>query len=302
MLVGWCAGVPTGACVYRSTDRCACGGSGGTPQELVGTYTATISASGQPKSRSSLILKANGTFDFPDIRSRNGKFYVSGSWTASSVVVTLTCSSGLLCSSAHALAFRLRNSVGTSTRHRDRGRFGSDVLAGSGAGTQSVSREVDSTHPATGFLRHRIAPNCRNHSRMIRRMRLTSAWLVVRNLDRSTEFYGQLLGLRPTMTTSEATLLSAENGDHLALRVIEHAKRSIPALGVQSLVWTAKDREDLDRCRQLLERLDALVSTWNEDDITVVEGRDPDGLPVIVTFPAGPGRNWAEIPRRIFSY
>ena len=135
-------------------------------------------------------------------------------------------------------------------------------------------------------------------------MRLTSAWLVVRNLDRATEFYGQLLGLEPTLTTGEATLLTFKDGEQggLVLRVIEHAKRSIPALGVQGLVWAARDREDLDRCRELLERLEAFVSTWNEDDITVVEGRDPDGLPVIVAFPAGPSREWAEIPRRVFSY
>src|ERR1700688_1734770 len=71
----------------------ACGGSGGTSHELAGTYTATIRASGEPSSTSSLILRADRTFDFPGDRSRNGKIYVSGNWTESNGVVTLNCSS-----------------------------------------------------------------------------------------------------------------------------------------------------------------------------------------------------------------
>jgi hypothetical protein len=133
-------------------------------------------------------------------------------------------------------------------------------------------------------------------------MRLTSAVLVVRNLHLATEFYCQLLDLERTMTTDDAVLLSGREGSHLTLRVIENAKRSSPAVGVQFLVWSARDREDFDRCKQVLESLDALVTTWNEDDITVVEGRDPDLTPVIVSFPPGPGRQWAQLPSRVFNY
>jgi catechol 2,3-dioxygenase-like lactoylglutathione lyase family enzyme len=137
---------------------------------------------------------------------------------------------------------------------------------------------------------------------MLERMRLTSAVIFVRDLDRGVEFYCQLLELEPTMRTGEAVLLSVGDGDHLVLRGFEMAARSSPSVGVQFLVWTARDREDLDRCTQVLEAWNALVSTWNEDDITVVEGHDPDRTPILVTFPMGPSPSWTRLPTRVFNY
>jgi catechol 2,3-dioxygenase-like lactoylglutathione lyase family enzyme len=49
------------------------------------------------------------------------------------------------------------------------------------------------------------------------RMKLTSAVIFVRDLDRSKEFYGQLLQLDVAMTTAEALLLYAGEGDHVVL-------------------------------------------------------------------------------------
>lgn len=53
---------------------------------------------------------------------------------------------------------------------------------------------------------------------MTERMKLTSAVIFVRDLDRSKEFYGQLLQLNVAMTTGEALLLYAGEGDHVVLR------------------------------------------------------------------------------------
>jgi hypothetical protein len=133
-------------------------------------------------------------------------------------------------------------------------------------------------------------------------MRLTSAVIYVRDLDRAIEFYGQLLDLEPTITQDEAVLLSKDDRDHLVLRALKTASRVAPSVGVQFLVWTAQSREDLDRCMHALEALAAPFSTWNEGDITVVEGRDPDRTPILVTFPAGPGPSWTRLPTRVFSY
>jgi catechol-2,3-dioxygenase len=135
------------------------------------------------------------------------------------------------------------------------------------------------------------------------RMRLTSAVVVVRDLTRAVQFYSELLELEPTIRTAdEAELLTAGDGDHLVLRVLEHATHASPSVGVQYLIWTARDREDLERCARVLEAWSAHVSTWNEGDITVVEGHDPDRTPILLTFPAGPGPSWTRLPTRVFNY
>jgi catechol 2,3-dioxygenase-like lactoylglutathione lyase family enzyme len=137
---------------------------------------------------------------------------------------------------------------------------------------------------------------------MAERMRLTSAVIFVRDLDRSKEFYGQLLELDVAVTTGEALLLSAGDGDHLVLRALEGAAHGSGFVGVQYLIWTARDAADLDRCERLLQGWRAHVSTWIDHDIRVVEGRDPDDVPVLVTYPSGPGEGWTRLPTRVFAY
>jgi len=138
---------------------------------------------------------------------------------------------------------------------------------------------------------------------MAERMQLSSAVIFVRDLDRSKEFYGQLLELDVSMMTAgEALLLYAGDGDHLVLRELPNATRSGGAVGVQYLIWTARSPEDLERCERLLQASGAHVSTSVDEDITIVEGRDPDRTPILVTYPAGPGQGWTRLPTRIFSY
>jgi catechol-2,3-dioxygenase len=133
-------------------------------------------------------------------------------------------------------------------------------------------------------------------------MELSSAVIFVRDLERSKEFYGQLLQLDVALSTGEALLLSAGEGDHLVLRQLEDAPGASGVVGVQYLIWTATDGEDLERCERLLQGWNAHVSTWRDHDITIVEGRDPDHTPILVTYPAGPGREWTRLPTRVFSY
>ena len=133
-------------------------------------------------------------------------------------------------------------------------------------------------------------------------MKLTSAVIFVRDLDHSKEFYGQLLQLNVAMTTGEALLLYAGEGDHVVLRELERAAGASGVVGVQYFIWTARDPEDLDRCERVLEIWGAHVSTWFDHDVRIVEGRDPDGTPILVTYPAGPGKGWTRLPTRVFSY
>lgn len=54
---------------------------------------------------------------------------------------------------------------------------------------------------------------------------------------------------------------------------------------VQWVAWTAGDAHDLDRCSEVLKERGAYVGRDGSEGITLLEGRDPDGLPVIIVHP-----------------
>ena len=110
---------PSALAIVASLLIAGCGQPSGTPKELVGTYTATMMASGYRTSTPSLVLRANGSFDFPDLRSANGELYVSGGWSESNGVVTMKCSQGGFCSAVHGISFQaqeLGRNLGSPSR------------------------------------------------------------------------------------------------------------------------------------------------------------------------------------------
>jgi hypothetical protein len=48
---------------------------------------------------------------------------------------------------------------------------------------------------------------------------------------------------------------------------------------MQWVAWTAGDIQDLDRCSDVLKEHDAYVGRDTSNDVTLLEGRDPDDLP-----------------------
>jgi catechol 2,3-dioxygenase-like lactoylglutathione lyase family enzyme len=132
-------------------------------------------------------------------------------------------------------------------------------------------------------------------------MRLAGAVIFVRDLQRSQRFYQELLELEVQVTEPEAVLLSGAEGDHLALRALAGAGRLARSVGVQYLMWTARDLEDLGRARQVLEGWGA-VSTRAQDGLEVVEGLDPDRTVIILVYPAVPSFGAVTLPGRLFAY
>ena len=133
-------------------------------------------------------------------------------------------------------------------------------------------------------------------------LRLSAAVMHVRELQQSTDFYREILLLDVEVTSDEATLLTTPTGDHLVLRALPRASRTFAAVGVQFVLWTARDNDDLDRCERELKARDAFVSVSVEQGARVVEGRDPDGIPVVVVYPARPGIGMTAIPARAYEY
>jgi catechol 2,3-dioxygenase-like lactoylglutathione lyase family enzyme len=133
-------------------------------------------------------------------------------------------------------------------------------------------------------------------------MKLSAAVMHVRELQRSTDFYREILLLDVEVTSGEATLLTAPNGDHLVLRALPGANRAFGSVGLQFVVWTARDDDDLDRCERELKARDAFVSVSIEQGARVVEGRDPDGIPIVVVYPPRPGIGMTAVPARTYAY
>ena len=121
-------------------------------------------------------------------------------------------------------------------------------------------------------------------------MRLTSVVLYVFELKRSVSFYQELLGLEVTVENPTAALLVGADGSQLYLRAVgPRAPHPTGAIGVQCSVWTAPSEAELNRCEQVLKRLNAHTTTHVAEGFSWVEGRDPNGVPVMVSHP-GPGQ------------
>ena len=120
--------------------------------------------------------------------------------------------------------------------------------------------------------------------------RIHSAVMFVQELDRSVSFYEDILGLKPVSRDATAALLMSPAGSQLilphAIARCGHAMGSNAAhplgnIGFQYVIWSAADRDELNRCEHALRARSALRDSRSYDDVTVVEGRDPDDITVM---------------------
>jgi CBS domain-containing protein len=131
---------------------------------------------------------------------------------------------------------------------------------------------------------------------LTRSVRLASVVVFVSDLIRSLGFYQPLLRYAVTVTDVGAALLAGPDGSQLCLYQTGNIRRGAGAdgVGVQWVAWTAGSPEDLDRCTELLKERGAFQRRDTSEGIAVLEGRDPDGLPVLISHP-GPD----QVPRRM---
>jgi catechol 2,3-dioxygenase-like lactoylglutathione lyase family enzyme len=133
--------------------------------------------------------------------------------------------------------------------------------------------------------------------------RLGSVVIFVHDLDRSVDFYEDVLGLEVADRSTTAALLGNATGTQLVLRAMgPGVGRALGAVGVQYVVWTAADEHDLERCERTLRKRTAYRETRGSDGVTVVEGRDPDDLLVVVTYPGPDQVPPHKIPPRVYGW
>jgi catechol-2,3-dioxygenase len=125
--------------------------------------------------------------------------------------------------------------------------------------------------------------------------------LHVSDLVASIEFYAQVLDLSVSLRTDTAAMLTTDDGCQLVLLELgERLEPTTGSVGIQHVVWAAADRTDLNNIELKLKCLGARVSRQTIDGVTYVEGRDPSGLPIIVTNPSPHHAPPAHIFNRIY--
>jgi len=134
-------------------------------------------------------------------------------------------------------------------------------------------------------------------------MRLSSAVMFVSDLDRSVEFFCDLLQLNVAVRDDSAALLVGPENYELYLRR-KGARSSHPlcSVGIQYLMWSADSMEDLQRCEDTLRRESTHVRRQHLDGFDVVEGPDPDHVLVMIVYPGPEQVTRHEIIPRIYSW
>jgi catechol 2,3-dioxygenase-like lactoylglutathione lyase family enzyme len=134
-------------------------------------------------------------------------------------------------------------------------------------------------------------------------IRIGSAVIFVEQLARSVSFYGDVLALQVTDESPTAALLTSPGGAQLYLRAMgATAAHPLGGVGVQYVTWIAAGEDELGRCEQALKNRSAFRDRHQLAGITAVEGHDPDGVVVMITYPGPDQSPVRELPARIYGW
>ena len=116
--------------------------------------------------------------------------------------------------------------------------------------------------------------------------RIFSAYVQVRDLDRSLSFYQDTLGLEIECRDGALALLrSGGDSEHtLVIRQIgDHAVRRGPTeVGVTRLTFRMRDSDDLDRAEEQLSKHQVPHRRQHAVSADYLTTRDPDGLRIVL--------------------
>jgi catechol 2,3-dioxygenase-like lactoylglutathione lyase family enzyme len=133
--------------------------------------------------------------------------------------------------------------------------------------------------------------------------RIGSAVMFVQQLDRSVDFYTELLAMQVADHSPTAALLVSPSGTQLFLRAMgSNASHPLGGVGLQYLIWTADGEEDFQRCERVLKARSAHRDTRSGEGVKLVEGHDPDDTVVMVTYPGPDEMPAHQLPLRIYGW
>jgi catechol 2,3-dioxygenase-like lactoylglutathione lyase family enzyme len=126
---------------------------------------------------------------------------------------------------------------------------------------------------------------------------VASSLMTVSDLARSVSFYCDVFGCRVALHEQDTALLLTPGGFQIYLHSKGPARRPrIGACGVRYLMWATDSQAELLRISQRLLAYDVATFSYTENEVTFVEGCDPDGGRVIVAFPSP-----SQLPREVIA-
>jgi hypothetical protein len=82
----------------------------------------------------------------------------------------------------------------------------------------------------------------------------------------------------------------------------QNAPHSLGSIGVQYLIWNVPTKADLEHLTASLRQRSAYQETRTDGDVTVVEGRDPDDLVIMLMHSGGSKAAMRRLPSRIYAW
>lgn len=132
--------------------------------------------------------------------------------------------------------------------------------------------------------------------------RLSTAVMFVHDLDASVTFYSEVLKMEVTVREHSAALLVNASSQLYLRQMGPRAPHALGAIGVQYVIWTAASSEDLHRSEHVLEERCRQVTRHVVDGISFIEGKDPSGVPVVITYPGPDQAARQAIMQRVYSW
>jgi catechol 2,3-dioxygenase len=125
-------------------------------------------------------------------------------------------------------------------------------------------------------------------------MNFLSVVMNVADLNRSIDFYREVLGFRVLSQEEQLAAVSAPGTDHSQVIVLR-AFGSSPIggarhIGLRAFILEADSPDHLEQIASELRSRNLLVNRRDHTDWTAVVGRDPDGVTVVVTADPAGGR------------
>jgi catechol 2,3-dioxygenase-like lactoylglutathione lyase family enzyme len=139
-------------------------------------------------------------------------------------------------------------------------------------------------------------------------MRFEGVVMNVSDLDRSIDFYRQVLGFTLLTRDEELATVSAPDSDDpqvIVLRAygsgrLEGARHT----GLRAFVLEVESHDQLERIADELDSRGLLISRREQGEWTAVVGRDPDGVTVVMASLVGGGRitmgHWSTLDELLY--
>lgn len=133
-------------------------------------------------------------------------------------------------------------------------------------------------------------------------MQVTSSVIIVNDLGRSVDFYSTMFGCKTSLREDNAALLLAPDGFQLYLLAKgDEAPHPTGGIGTHHLMWATDDPDSLTDIAEKLKSLGNYTDTHTSGGVTFVEGRDPDGIRIVVAHPSPEQRPRSVLDWRLYN-